>query len=311
MKHMNNRTIFKKLKTDSRLPLMLMAAPALMLFLIFNYLPLSGIVIAFKNFRVVDGIWGSPWAGFSNFKFFFGSQDAWRITKNTLMMNSLFISIGLIVSVTFAIMLSELKSRWLVKTYQTVFFFPYFVSWVVAGYMLYAFLNIDLGILNSWLGKIGIEPVRWYLEPGYWKGILILSYLWKNVGYFSIIYYAGIMGISRELYEAAAIDGAGKLQQIRFITLPALSSLITAMILLQIGKIFYADFGLFYFLPRDIGILYPATDVIDTYVYRSLRVTGNIGMSAAVGLYQSVVGFLLVLSANGIVRKINSDQALF
>jgi putative aldouronate transport system permease protein len=291
--------------------LLAMAAPATLLFLVFSYAPMLGIVIAFKRLRVDKGFLGSPWVGFDNFRFFFESQDAWRITRNTVLLNSLFILVGLAVALALALMLFELRNRLALKFFQTVFFFPFFLSWVVVGYMLYAFLNIELGIGNSLLKFLGLSPVSWYTSPEYWRFILVFIHVWKSSGYFAVIYYSGILGIDEEYYEAAAIDGANKLQVIFKIILPLLSPVITVVVLLQIGKIFFADFGLFYFTTRDIGNLYPTTDVIDTYVYRSLRVTGDIGMASAAGFYQSIVGFLLVVVSNLVVRKTNPDNALF
>ncbi|MGA2975810.1 MAG: ABC transporter permease subunit [Spirochaetia bacterium] len=289
----------------------LMALPALLILLVFNYLPMAGIVIAFKRFRANLGFFGSPWVGFQNFSFFFKSQDAWRITRNTMAYNAVFIILGLVISVAFALMLFELTSRAVLKLYQTVFFFPYFLSWVVVGYVLYAFLNMQYGLLNGLLHALGAQQVQWYIRPGYWPFILVLMNLWKSVGYFSVIYYAGLMGIDKELFEACVIDGANKWQTITRISVPLLSPLIIALLILQIGRIFYADFGLFYNLPRDIGTLYPTTDVIDTYVFRSLRVTGEIGMSSAANFYQALVGFTLVVVSNGVVRRISPDHALF
>ena len=300
-----------KRRTRINPALLAMAAPATLLFLVFNYAPMLGIVIAFKRLRVDKGFLGSPWVGFDNFRFFFESQDAWRITRNTVLLNSLFIIVGLAVALALALMLFELRSRLALKIFQTVFFFPFFLSWVVVGYMLYAFLNIELGIGNRLLEYFGIHAVSWYTSPEYWRFILVSIYVWKSSGYFAVIYYSGILGIDGEYYEAAAIDGANKLQVIFKIILPLLSPVITVVVLLQIGKIFFADFGLFYFTTRDIGNLYPTTDVIDTYVYRSLRVTGDIGMASAAGFYQSVVGFFLVVVSNLVVRKTNPDNALF
>jgi putative aldouronate transport system permease protein len=289
----------------------LMALPALLLLFVFNYLPMAGIVIAFKRFRANLGFFGSPWVGLQNFRFFFESQDAWRITRNTLAYNAAFIILGLVIAVIFALMLFEITDRGLLKFYQTVFFFPYFLSWVVVGYVLYAFLNMQFGLLNGLIRSLGGAEVQWYISPGYWPGILIFMNLWKTVGYFSVIYYAGLMGIDRELFEACVIDGASKWQTITRISVPLITNLMIALVILQIGKIFYADFGLFYNLPRDIGNLYPTTDVIDTYVFRSLRVTGEIGMSSAANFYQAIIGFLLVLISNGVVRRISPDHALF
>lgn len=295
----------------SNFELLILSIPAVILLIAFNYIPMFGIIVAFKDYRYDKGFWGSEWAGLKNFDFFFTSQDAWRVTRNTLGLNALFIIVGISVSIAFAIMLNEITKRIFVKFYQTTMFFPYFLSWVVVSYMLFAFLNEKYGMLSSLLRDIGIETPSWYTEPAYWPAILVLAYIWKNVGYYSIIFYAGIMGIENEYYEAAAIDGATKTQMIRKITIPLLTPLITVITLLQIGRIFYADFGMFYFLPQDIGMLYPVTDVLDTYVYRALRKTGEIGMASAAGFYQAVVGLLLVSATNYLVRKFNKENALF
>lgn len=292
-------------------PLLVMALPALVLMLLFNYLPMAGIVIAFKDLDLAKGILGSPFVGFKNFKFLFGTADAWRITRNTLGMNMLFISVGLIVSVGFAIMLNEINSRKTLKFLQTTYFFPYFVSWVVAGYMFYAFFSMQYGILNGMLKSLGAKPIMWYNKTQYWPFILLFAYLWKNVGYYSVIYYASIMGIDHALYEAAMIDGASRWQQVTRITLPLLKPQIIVMVLLQVGKIFNSDFGLFYYVPNNSGPLYPVTDVIDTYVFRSFRVLGNVGMSTAAGFYQSCVGFTTIMITNLVLRKVSPENALF
>lgn len=291
--------------------MLIMAVPAVALLFVFNYIPMGGLIIAFKEFKANLGFIKSPWAGLKNFDFFFSSQDAWRITRNTLGYNSAFIILGLILSVAFALMLNEISNRKILKFYQTVFFFPYFLSWVVVGYALYAFLNMDEGVLNNVLKWFGLRPRSWYTDYRYWPGILISVNLWKTVGYFSVIYYAGLMGIDKQLFEAARIDGANKWQIITNISIPMLKPLIVLLVILQIGRIFYADFGLFYYMPRNIGLLYGTTDVIDTYVFRALRVTGNIGMASAANFYQSIMGFLLVLISNLVVKKINSENALF
>jgi len=313
---MDNRemkTLVKQSKYTftSNLQMLIMVAPAVILLFIFNYIPMAGIIIAFKDFRANLGFLKSPWIGFKNFEFFFSSQDAWRITRNTIGYNAAFIILGLIISVAFALMLNEIKSEKFLKFYQTVFFFPYFLSWVVVGYALYAFLNMEHGVLNTVLRWFGLEGKSWYTNYQYWPGILISVNLWKTIGYFSVIYYAGLMGIDKQLFEAARIDGANKLQIIMKISIPMIYPLIILLVILQIGRIFYADFGLFYYLPRNIGLLYGATDVIDTYVFRALRVTGNIGMASAANFYQSIMGFCLVLVSNLVVKKINSDYALF
>ncbi|HEY4390561.1 MAG TPA: ABC transporter permease subunit [Paenibacillus sp.] len=296
--------------------MLLMVLPGALWFLFFSYLPMLGTVIAFKEYRFDrDGFWASivnsKWVGWENFKFLFSTNDAYIITRNTLLYNIVFIFLGLIFSVLLAVILSEISNKRLSKVYQTGMFLPYFLSWVIVGYFTFSFLSSDRGLLNGLFDSLGIPPVQWYSESKYWPLILVLVYLWKAVGYNSVVYLASIMGIDRSLYEAAMIDGASKMQQIRAITLPMLKPIITIMTLLAIGKIFYADFGLFYQVPRDSGTLYGVTNVIDTYVYRGLKTTGEIGMSAAAGLYQSVVGFTLVMTSNYIVRKFDKDNALF
>lgn len=292
--------------------LLFMVLPGTLWFLFFSYLPMVGTVIAFKEYRFSrDGFWASiinsKWVGWDNFKFLFSTNDAYLITRNTLLYNIAFIVLGLILSVLMAVVLSEIANKKLAKFYQTGMFLPYFLSWVVVGYFAFSFLSSERGLLNAMFGS----NISWYSESKYWPFIIIFVFLWKAVGYNSVVYLAAIMGIDKSLYEAAMIDGASKLQQIRSITLPMLKPIIIIMTLLAIGKIFYADFGLFYQVPRDSGTLYSVTNVIDTYVYRGLKTTGEIGMSTAAGLYQSVVGFVLVLTSNYIVRKFDKDSALF
>ncbi|WP_152395220.1 ABC transporter permease [Paenibacillus guangzhouensis] len=296
--------------------LLLMALPATLWFLFFSYLPMAGVVIAFKEYRNSrDGFWASivesKWVGWDNFKFLFSTNDAYVITRNTLLYNIFFIIVGLVLAVAMAIILAEITNKKLAKVYQTGMFLPYFLSWVIVGYFVFSFLSFDKGMINQIGSWFGAEPTQWYTEKAYWPFIIILVFLWKSVGYNSVVYLAAIMGIDKSLYEAAMIDGASKWQQIRNITLPMLKPLMTILTLLAIGRIFYADFGLFYQVPRDSGALYSVTNVIDTYVYRGLKATGEIGMSTAAGLYQSVIGFTLVILSNWIVRKWDKDNALF
>lgn len=292
--------------------LFLLALPAIILLFVFCYIPMGGIILAFKKFRVDLGIWKSPWAGLKNFEFFFTSSDAWRVVRNTLGMNFLFIVFTTVCSVLFAVLMFRLRSRRLVKTYQTVTLMPSFLSWVVVGYMVYALLMPgSMGLINQIILLFGGEPVDWYARPGGWPVILLLVKLWHGVGYNSLFYYASLMGIDKEFFEAAQLDGATKTQEFRYIILPFLRSIIIVMTLLSIGNIFRADFGLFFNVPRNVGALYPTTDVIDTYVYRALTQLGNVGMSAAVGLVQSAVGFVLILATNLVVRKIDPESALF
>lgn len=304
-----NNSFVKEIFKNKYLYFMLL--PGALFLLLFNYTPMFGLIVAFKDYNNVEGIFASKWIGFKNFEFFFTSQDAFRVTFNTIFYNAIFIISETVFGLAIAIMLNEIKGKIFPKLYQNFMLVPYFLSWVVMGYLAYALLNTDMGYMNGILKHFGIEPIQWYTEAKYWRFIIPVVFLWKNVGYYSIIYLAGITGIETEHYEAADIDGATKMQQVFKITIPMLSPLITILVLLAIGKIFYADFGLFYNLPRETGVLFRATDVIDTYVFRSLRTMGDIGMSSAVGLYQSVVGFILVLSSNLVVRKLNPDNALF
>lgn len=288
-----------------------MALPGVLWIFVFSYLPMLGLIVAFKNYRFDLGIWGSQWVGLRNFRFLFATRDAIQITYNTITLNGLFILVNLVVALSIAILLHEVYSSQITRYHQTALLFPYFISWVIVSVFVFALLDPASGMVNRWLIHLGLQKIRWYSEPELWPGILTLVNLWKGVGFWSIIYFAGILNISPEYYEAAKVDGANGWQQIWHITLPLLLPLITINTLLAIGRIFYADFGLFYQVTRNTPILYPTTDVIDTYVYRALRTTGDISMASAAGFYQALVGFCLVMIANWIVRKIDPDKALF
>ncbi len=290
--------------------LLLLSFPAVLFKTIFSYLPLIGLVIAFKKYNFSKGIWGSEWIGLKNFQFFFNSDTAFRITRNTILYNGAFILLTTFIAIVFAILMNEIGRRWL-KIHQTVLFLPYFLSWVVVSYVTSGFLDHQSGFLNQVVAYFGGDPIKWYEQSAYWPIIIIIVHLWKSVGFSALIYYAGIIGIDPSYYEAARIDGASKLQMVRSITVPLLTPLIIVLFIVAVGNIFRADFGLFYFIPNDVGFLYSTTDVIDTYVYRSLRVVGDLGMSTAIGLYQSIVGFILVLATNFIIKKINSENALW
>ena len=305
----NKKGFFKTFKKN--LPLTIMALPALVVLFLFRYLPLSGLLLAFKRFNVRKGIFGSDWIGFKNFEFLFQTSDAWVITRNTICYNAMFILLDLVLAVAMAIGLSELLRKRRAKIYQTIFMAPYFLSWVVVSFMAFSLFSIDDGLFNHLFAYFGFEGVDWYSEPGKWPLILTFFQIWKTVGYSTVMYISSLTGISNDYYEAAIIDGATKWQQIKRITLPCLKPMMIVLTVLAIGRIFYADFGLFFQLPRDSGPLYSATQVIDTYVYRALKETGNVGMAAAAGLYQSIVGFILVVSANLAVRRIDPDSALF
>lgn len=275
-----------------------------------------GTVLAFKDFRISrDGFFASvinsKWVGFKNFEYLFSTNDAYIITRNTILYNLFFIFLGLIIAVAFAIMLSELVNKKMAKVYQTGMFLPHFLSWVIISYFAFTFLSMDKGTLNHLITLFGGDKISWYSEPKYWPFILVLVGIWKGVGYNSVVYLASLTGIDKSYYEAAVIDGATKWKQIRYITIPLLKPLMIILTILAIGGIFRSDFGLFYQLPKDSGALYPVTNVIDTFVYRGLINMGDIGMSTAAGLYQSLVGLVLILLANYIVRKIERDHAIF
>lgn len=301
----------KKTKLKRFIPLYMMMVPGLAYLLINNYIPMLGIVIAFKQVNFRKGIIASPWVGLSNFKFLF-KGDAWIITRNTLGYNILFIILTPIIAITVAILLNELRSTMSKKFYQTVILIPYLISIVVTSYLVYAFLATDNGYFNNTiLPMFGMEAKSWYSSPQYWPFILVLVHIWKGFGYSTIIYYATLVGIDSGYYEAAAIDGANRWKRIVHVTLPALKPTIITLTLLSIGRIFYSDFGLFYQVPMSSGPLLDVTNTIDTYVYRALMQSNNIGMSSAAGVYQSIIGFILVLGANILTRKISAEDALF
>lgn len=292
--------------------LVVMLIPGLICMLAFSYLPMIGILIAFKKVNYAQGIFNSDWIGLKNFEFFLATPDAFVITRNTILYNLAFIFLGLFVAVACAIALNEIRSKFARNFYQTAMFLPYFLSWVTVSFLVFAFLNPDYGFINKQiLERMGIDGILWYNEPKYWPFIIIFLNLWKMTGYSSLIYFAALTGSDLSLYEAAAIDGATRWKQIRYITIPSLIPLMIIMTILNVGKIFHADFGLFFQTTLDSGTLYPVTNVLDTYVFRSLKTSGEIGMSAAAGLYQAVCGFILVISTNLIVRKIDPDSALF
>lgn len=293
-------------------PYYLMVLPGLVYLIINNYVPMFGIIIAFKNVNWRKGILASPWAGFSNFEYLFKTKDAWNITRNTLCYNLVFIVLGTVLAITVAILLNEIQSKRLKKIYQTVFLLPYLISIVVVSYLVFAMLSVDSGFVNNTiLRMLGKPAIPWYTKPQYWPFILVIVYLWKSFGYNSIVYYATLTGVDESYYEAAAIDGANRWQQVVHVTLPALTPTIITLTLLAIGKIFYSDFGLFYQVPMNSGPLLDATNTIDTYVYRGLIQLNDLGMSSAAGVYQSVVGFVLVLLANYIVGRVDKSNALF
>jgi putative aldouronate transport system permease protein len=290
--------------------LLFISSPGILFMLIIAYLPMVGLILAFKFFRYDLGIFGSKWVGLKNFEFLFKSDDAYRIIRNTLLYNCAYIVLGTIVALLFALLLNELTGR-MVKIYQTTMFLPFFISLVLVGYITNAFLDHTNGYLNAIFTTFGLEPHKWYFEKLPWVFILPLVALWKGVGFSTLIYYAGIIGISSDYYEAAKLDGASRIQMMLRITLPLLKPLIIILFILGLGNIFRGDFGLHYFVPNNVGPNFPATDIIDTYVYRALSKNGDINSATAVGFLQSFVGLVTILSANYLVRKVNKDNALF
>lgn len=302
----------KNINIKKYFPLFLMMLPGFIYLFINNYLPMFGLIIAFKDVDFTKGILASEWIGLRNFEYLFTTTDAFIITRNTLLYNLSFIVINTIIAIFIAILLNEIAEHFLTKVYQIIVLLPYMVSMVIVAYLVYAFLDVRAGFFNNTLlPMLGIDKINWYMSPEYWPYILPIVNLWKKIGFEIIIYFAAIIGIDNTYYEAALLDGANKWQQIRHITLPLIKPVVILLILLSIGRIFYADFGLFYQVPMDSGMLYSTTNVIDTYVYRALLKTGDVGMASAAGFYQSIVGFLLVLISNLIIRKISREDALF
>jgi putative aldouronate transport system permease protein len=293
-------------------PLFLMALPGILYFVINNYLPMAGLIVAFKNYNFQEGIWGSKFIGFENFRFLFRTKDAFIITRNTILYNLGFIFFNTVFSVIVAIVLNEIYSKFAARFYQTVILMPYLISMIIVAYLAFSFLSVDQGFIDKTLIPLmGGKSIGWYAETKYWPVILNVVNLWKSFGFYTVIYYSAVVGIDHTLYEAAELDGANKLQSVFTITIPHIMPVISVMVLLAIGRIFYSDFGLFYRVPMNSGPLFSVTNVIDTYVYRGLIVLGDIGMTAAAGLYQAVVGFILVFTTNMIVRKVNPENALF
>ena len=296
--------------------LAILGLPVVVWFLLFSYLPMFGILIAFKRYRPLgdnffQSFMQSDWVGFYNFQFLFKTPDAFIIFRNTLAYNAVFIVSGIIVSVSLAIMMSLLHSKKLAKTTQTLMFLPHFLSWVVVGYFGFSFLSVDKGLLNQIVTALGFPAGQWYMEIKYWPYFLVIMNIWKGMGYGMVVYLATITGIDTSLYEAAAIDGATKGQQVRYIVLPMLRPIITIMFIMAVGRIFASDFGLFFFVPRQSGVLFDVTQTIDTYVYRALLQQNNIGFASAASVTQSIAGLITIFTANMVVRKLDPDNSLF
>ena len=310
----NIRTNITPNQIKQNIPYYIMMLPGLIATFVFSYLPIFGIIIAFKKFNPRAGIWGSPWCGLDNFKFIFNSSDTMIVLRNTLCYNIVFIFLGLILNVTLAVLLNLVVNKTVSKIYQTIIIMPHFLSFVIVSYIVYAFLNSQAGFVNNSLLKaFGMEGINWYVTVKPWPFILTFVHFWKVTGYGSVVYLAAIAGIDTEIYEASEIDGANRWQQIRYVTIPSIKPVMITMTILNIGKIFNADFGLFYQVPMNSGALYSVTNVINTFVYNTLGQGGitGVGMSSAASFFQSVVGFVLVLISNSITRKIDSENAMF
>lgn len=293
-------------------PMYLMFLPGAIYLFVNSYIPMFGIQIAFRQYNAAKGIYGSPWCGLKNFEFLTRTKDAWIMIRNTVAYNIVFIILGTVLAVTTAIILNEIRNKAAKQAYQTIILIPFLISMVIVSYLAYAFLSTSNGFINNTLVKLfGITAVDWYNTPKYWPFILVIINIWKGLGYNMILYYATICGIDSTLYEAAVVDGATRWQKVVHVTLPGLKSTIIILTLMALGGIFRSDFGLFYQVPLNSGPLINVTQTIDTYVYRGLIQNNNVGMSSAAGLYQSVVGFILVITANAIVRKVDSDSSLF
>lgn len=306
---MNKHTFWSDLKKYKILLLML--APATLFFFLFAYIPMAGIIIAFKNYDYAGGIFGSAWNGFDNFRYFFESGDAWRVTRNTALYNIAFIVVNNALQIFAAIMLFEVGGKWFRKLTQSALFLPYFISWVVVGAIAYNLLNYDIGTVNAVLRGIGMEPIDIYNTPAYWPYILVLVSAWKGLGYGTVMYLAAITSIDTEMYEAAEIDGANIFQRIMKVTIPNLFPTVIILVLLAVGNIFRGDFGMFYNMVGNNGLLFSSTDVIDTFVYRAFITSRDISMSAAAGVFQSVLGFATIMTVNYAVRRYDKDRALF
>lgn len=299
-------------KWKNYIPYYLMVLPGLIYLLLNNYLPMFGIVIAFKKLNFAKGILHSDWIGFKNFKFLFASKDSWIIIRNTILYNIAFWAVGTVCAIILAVLINELVSKRAAKVYQTFTLLPNLMSWVIVSYLAFSFLSSETGFLNNTLlPQLGLEPVNWYTQKEKWPFILVLINTWKNVGYSMILYLSAIVGINKDYYEVASLDGANKLQQFTKITLPLLKPMIIITTLIAVGAIFRSDFGLFYQVTRNSGALYDFTRTIDVYVYQALMEKADFGMSSAASVFQSIVGFVLIVLVNWVIRKREENSSLF
>ena len=303
----------KRRGTRDDTELTVLALPTTIWYFLFAFMPMFGIIIAFKDYKIKGGflqsIIQSDWIGFQNFKFLFSAGDIWIILRNTILYNIAFIILNIVVPVTMALLIGQLHNKKMAKVYQTAMFMPYFLSWVVVTALVWAFLSFDKGLLNSLLESMGKDPHQWYMEPKLWPPFLIFMYMWKNLGYSMVVYLATITGIDKTYYEAAGIDGATVWQQMRYVTLPLMKTVIIMMFIMAVGRIFYSDFGLFYQVPRDSNSLYNVSYTLDVFVFKQLK-SSTTGMASAAAFVQSVAGCITILTANAIVRKVDRESAM-
>ena len=307
---LNHRSSIKWV-LSSNVPLLLMTLPGIACFICFNYLPMGGLVLAFKNFIPRRGIFGSDWIAFKNFEFMFRNPTFWLTVKNTLLYNGVFLVTNVVFPMSLALAINEVRSKKLARVFQTGMIMPHFISYVVVSVILFAIISADSGIVGHFYKNRGLMPIAFYSEPKYWPFFLIFIYVWKGTGYSSIIYLGSITGISDEYYEAAVIDGATKWQQIVHITLPFLKPMAVVLTIMRVGSMFSSNFDLFYQVPMNSGQLYSVTNTIDVFVYNTLKESNNVGLSSAVSFVQSVAGLVLVLDTNQIIRWIDRDLAMF
>lgn len=300
-----------KLSASSNIPLLLMTLPGIIYFLCFAYLPMTGVVMAFKNFKPKSGMYLSPWVGMKNFDFMFKNATFWNTVRNTLFYNSAFLVLGILFPLVLALTINEVRNKKLARVFQTTMIMPHFVSYVVVSVIVFAFLSADSGIMGHLYKNMGLQPIAFYSNPAYWPWFLMIIYVWKGTGYTSIIYLGTITGISEEYYEAALIDGASKWQQLVHITLPFLKPMIVILAIMKVGSMFHSNFDLFYQVPLNSGQLYSVTNTIDVFVYNTLKDSNNVSLSSAVSFAQSIAGFILVLTTNQIIRWVDKDLSMF
>lgn len=309
MKSLKSTGIYSKRKMlKENLSLFLMTVPGIIFLILFNYLPMYGVVIAFKNYIPRKGIWGSPWVGFDNFKFFFTSQDAVRTIRNTVLYSLDFLVVDLVVGVCMALLFYHLRKG--IKVYHTIILIPRFISIIIVSFITYSILSPSYGVLNSLIVALGGEGIQWYNEPQHWPLIITIVHIWQIAGSGCLYYYSTLVGIDASLFEAASLDGANTLQKCWHVAIPALKPIMVLTLILGLGNMFSGDMGLFYQVTKNMGTLYPTTDIINTYTYRAL-LDGSMTKSAAVGLFQSLTGMVLVVTVNAIVRKISPEHSMF